>query len=632
MQKARHASGCETPTRKQAVNVGSFGTSRPFTDFFFRYRQNLSHSVSIDGGNEPVFGSLINSIGRENREEDRMKALDAIINLIETKDFTTKNRESIRSDCISIFERGKDMLTKVELKPSFVKAMTAVCENLNQFIDDPLRKAMFDQMFILSTCSSNFNWFLALTINDNQCNCSPFEREVIEFATMFFARYCGKTDGIAFRKILTFLCRRCIKGIRTSIRPSLAALNVIVDNAIIQPDILGTLVTTLSFMSLQKMYFQWAWDIFGILFQKSYGCEVVKILQKLMTGDLPRQVLEELPQDTQVMIARGAVFSTAMAFWGPEKFNTFNLPISFFIGPFLKAMQIHTEVCKEVLHAVHILVMKHASTIDPLSWEAIIKILGVTCTIEDINMDRGISKAFSEIMNRITILNSTGNFTGPVDEFYQVKNEVEQLLERATELKGTTGQKSGMEVRKIRIPSESEMSSRNIEIKAQVYDFDDFFKKAQDLCAGQEPTILKQVDTFFNSPNGRLKLREFQATDSNPAELIFYDRPDSDGPKLSSFVKSKITDVESLKEALSLSMGVKGQVKKTRYLFLYGQTRIHLDVVQDLGTFMELEVCLREDQEISHGSEIAKKIMEELGVKEGDLVKGAYMDKLNQKK
>jgi len=408
-----------------------------------------------------------------------MKALEAIVNLIETKDFTTKNRESIRSDCTSIFERGKDMLTKVELKPTFVKAMIAVCENLNQFIDDPLRKSMFDQMSTLSTCSANFNWFLALTINDNQCNCSPFEREVgsflvkffdrfdereeyslelkvIEFTIKFFGRYCGKTDAITFRKIVTFLCRRCIKGIRTSIRPSLAALNVIVDNAIIQPDILGTLVTTLSFMSLQKMYFQWAWDIFAILFQRNYGCEVVKILQKLMTGDLPKQVLEELPQDTQVMIARGAVFSTAMAFWGPEKFNTFSLPISFFIGQFLKATQIHSEVCKEVVHAVHILVMKYASTIDPLSWEAIIKILEVTCTMDDINADRGISKAFSEIMNRITIINSTGNFTGPIDDFYQLKEEVDELLDRTNEFKDI-GKKSAMEVRKIRIPSESEV-------------------------------------------------------------------------------------------------------------------------------------------------------------------------------
>ena len=189
MHKSRHASSCETPTRKQAVNVGSFGTSRPFADFFFRYRQNLSHSMSIDGSNEPIFGSLINNIGKENREEDRMKALEAIVNLIETKDFTMKNRESIRSDCTSIFERGKDMLTKVELKPTFVKAMTAVCENLNQFIDDPLRKSMFDQMTTLSTCSANFNWFLALTINDNQCNCSPFEREVGSFLVKFFDRF-----------------------------------------------------------------------------------------------------------------------------------------------------------------------------------------------------------------------------------------------------------------------------------------------------------------------------------------------------------------------------------------------------------------------------------------------------------
>uniref|UniRef100_A0AC34QKQ4 CYTH domain-containing protein n=1 Tax=Panagrolaimus sp. JU765 TaxID=591449 RepID=A0AC34QKQ4_9BILA len=205
--------------------------------------------------------------------------------------------------------------------------------------------------------------------------------------------------------------------------------------------------------------------------------------------------------------------------------------------------------------------------------------------------------------------------------------------------------------------------SRNIEIKAKVDDFESFYKLAKDLCNGQEPLVLKQKDTFFKSANGRLKLREFlnendphpaelilynrpdsdgpkvstngrlklreflNENDPHPAELIIYNRPDSDGPKVSSYVKTKIVDVKNLKETLALSNGIVGIVEKTRYLFLFEQTRIHLDNVKNLGTFMELEVCLAENT-IEKGEEIAKDLMEKLGVKEADLVKGAYMDKL----
>ncbi len=79
---------------------------------------------------------------------------------------------------------------------------------------------------------------------------------------------------------------------------------------------------------------------------------------------------------------------------------------------------------------------------------------------------------------------------------------------------------------------------------------------------------------------------------------------------------------------LELACGIRGVVRKTRYLYLVGQTRVHLDDVEGLGQFMELEVVLREGQSDAEGQAIAEELMTRLGVERGDLLEGAYMDLL----
>jgi Adenylate cyclase, class 2 (thermophilic) len=77
--------------------------------------------------------------------------------------------------------------------------------------------------------------------------------------------------------------------------------------------------------------------------------------------------------------------------------------------------------------------------------------------------------------------------------------------------------------------------------------------------------------------------------------LIYYSRPNQDGPKLSSYSKVNFpdtVDVKALDEVLSKACGRIGVVKKIRHLYLFGQTRIHVDRVQLLGDFMELEVSV----------------------------------------
>ncbi|MBN3321162.1 JIP2 protein, partial [Atractosteus spatula] len=74
-------------------------------------------------------------------------------------------------------------------------------------------------------------------------------------------------------------------------------------------------------------------------------------------------------------------------------------------------------------------------------------------------------------------------------------------------------------------------------------------------------------------------------------QLIFYERPDVVGPKLSNYSISVTNDPDGLKKVLSDALGVKGTVKKERHLYMVGQTRVHVDAVEGLGHFMELEVA-----------------------------------------
>jgi len=162
----------------------------------------------------------------------------------------------------------------------------------------------------------------------------------------------------------------------------------------------------------------------------------------------------------------------------------------------------------------------------------------------------------------------------------------------------------------------------NIEIKARVDDFEALRARAESL-SDTPLEIIPQEDTFFNTEKGRLKLRLLTP---NRGYLIYYERPDQDGPKRSDYHLAETRDPENLKIALSLALGVRGVVRKTRYLYMAGQTRIHLDDVEGLGHFMELEVVLHEGQSDAEGQATAEDLMRRLGVREDALLEGAYMD------
>ncbi len=168
---------------------------------------------------------------------------------------------------------------------------------------------------------------------------------------------------------------------------------------------------------------------------------------------------------------------------------------------------------------------------------------------------------------------------------------------------------------------------RNIEIKARVADparmLDAILKVAD-----RGPTVFAQDDTFFACPNGRLKLRTFA---EGEGQLIFYRRDDVGGPKLSEFFITATAEPDALRGLLSLAYGVVGRVKKTRTLCFAGATRIHLDDVEGLGHFLELEVVLAPGQSMDYGDAIARDLMAKLSIDASSLMTGAYVDLLRRR-
>jgi predicted adenylyl cyclase CyaB len=166
--------------------------------------------------------------------------------------------------------------------------------------------------------------------------------------------------------------------------------------------------------------------------------------------------------------------------------------------------------------------------------------------------------------------------------------------------------------------------NRNVEVKARVKDPHALELALRQRCS--EPAVLDQRDTFFRGPSGRLKLREEATT----AELIFYARGSELSARESRYWRSSVSDVAGTIALLAAALGIDGVVQKRRLLFLIGQTRVHLDAVDGLGAFVELEVVLSEAQAVVDGKQIATELMAELGIAPDDLIGPAYIDLLKQ--
>ena len=134
-----------------------------------------------------------------------------------------------------------------------------------------------------------------------------------------------------------------------------------------------------------------------------------------------------------------------------------------------------------------------------------------------------------------------------------------------------------------------------------------------------------QVDTYFNVPEGRLKIR----TGDIENALIHYSRADGEGPKTSRVTLYPTSEGEALRDILTKALGVKAVVDKIRDIHFIGNVKFHIDSVAGLGDFVEIEVIDRHG-DLPHDEMEAtcEKYMKALEIEEGDLVSDSYSDQI----
>ncbi len=161
----------------------------------------------------------------------------------------------------------------------------------------------------------------------------------------------------------------------------------------------------------------------------------------------------------------------------------------------------------------------------------------------------------------------------------------------------------------------------NLEIKAPCADLDAARVRAREV-ATEWVGLERQVDTYFVTRSGRLKLRESSASG---ASLIPYRRPDASGPRRSDYQVIAIEDPAGTKALLTELLGVHRIVAKDREIALYHNVRIHLDRVDGLGCFVELEAVFDGSPEAERAQqEKVDFLMQTLGIDADALVPGSY--------
>jgi predicted adenylyl cyclase CyaB len=163
---------------------------------------------------------------------------------------------------------------------------------------------------------------------------------------------------------------------------------------------------------------------------------------------------------------------------------------------------------------------------------------------------------------------------------------------------------------------------RNIELKARVAALDAARGTAQSLATAALGSM-RQIDTYFRVPHGRLKLRQI---DDRASQLIAYQRRDATEARASDYQIVPIADGELLKQALANTLGVQVVIDKTRELFLYRNVRIHLDQVHELGTFVEFEAVLDESTDDAKGHEQVAWLCRQFAISAADIVAESYSD------
>jgi homotetrameric cytidine deaminase len=167
---------------------------------------------------------------------------------------------------------------------------------------------------------------------------------------------------------------------------------------------------------------------------------------------------------------------------------------------------------------------------------------------------------------------------------------------------------------------------RNVELKARDPDPARSLERALALGA-EDMGEIRQRDTYFDGARGRLKLHE-QETGGSPLwdELIEYSRADSTDARTSTYLRVPVADAAPLRDALDAAYGTLVTVTKRRRVLRWEGVRIHLDDVDGLGNYLELEAVADPDSDLRAEHKKIARLRAELQIEDANLVAMSYSD------
>ncbi len=165
---------------------------------------------------------------------------------------------------------------------------------------------------------------------------------------------------------------------------------------------------------------------------------------------------------------------------------------------------------------------------------------------------------------------------------------------------------------------------RNVELKAT----DPSPMRSLEICSqldADDRGVLEQRDTHFVVAHGGLKLREQRP---GTPHLIQFERADKPQQRLSSYHVVEVDDGSACLAALTAALGVRCVVAKRRHLFLWQEVRIHLDDVEGLGSFIELEAVASPDSDLTREHALVAWLREAFAITDDRLCARGYADQL----
>ena len=176
-------------------------------------------------------------------------------------------------------------------------------------------------------------------------------------------------------------------------------------------------------------------------------------------------------------------------------------------------------------------------------------------------------------------------------------------------------------------PVEQKQNLQNLELKAY-----NAQTKADKIAISMKQYFsdtLSQTDAYYKTRTGqRLKIRSENNSKGDRTYAILYDRPDTESAKLSTYTFYEIQNPDIFEKVFGVALEKEIEVVKIRQLYLYKNARIHVDNVLNLGTFIEIEVVIRNPESEPDPSELMNELIGLLDIGDETRISVGYREML----